>query len=83
MHSLQKVKKIEQEIASFMEVLADYHTRAKQELMTHNDWQKRYDERHNNKHEPAKDISIDGTKQAAALKNTYKVLKYKLDKLVL
>ena len=32
------------------------------------------------KHTPAKDTTIDGTKESAALKAAYKVLKYKLDK---
>jgi len=83
MQSLHKVEKVEQEIASFMEILADYHTKSKQDLVEENKRWKRYDEHAGRKHTPRKDTTIDGTKESAALKAAYKVLKYKLDKIVL
>jgi hypothetical protein len=83
MQSLHKVKKIEQEVISFMEVLTDYHTKTKLHLSYYNERMKRYDEHAGRKHTPAKDTTIDGTKESAALKAAYKVLKYKLDKIIL
>ena len=83
MQSLHKVEKVEQEIASFMEMLTDYHTKSKQDLVEENKRWKRYDEHAGRKHIPRKDTNIDGTKESAALKAAYKVLKYKLDKIIL
>lgn len=84
MKSLEKVKKIKSEIANFTEILNDYEKRAKSDLVTDIDWKKRYNERNpNSPYTIPSDYDLYATKESAVLKSAYKVLKYKLDKLIL
>ena len=85
MKSLEKVNKIKSEIANFTEVLNDYEKRAKSELGSDLDWKKRWNDRNpgSKPYVIPSDYDLSATKESAVLKSAYKVLKYKLDKLIL
>lgn len=85
MKSLEKVKKIKADLAQFTEILNDYEKRAKSDLVTDIDWKKRWNERNptSTPYTIPSDYDLYATKESAVLKSAYKVLKYKLDKLIL